>query len=132
MILLDTHIWLWWLLGDGNLSPGEREALDKRASNRQLCISWVTIWETEMLERKQRISLLPDFQTWLRYAANSEFISILPVDLDVVVAQRALPHDFRADPADRLIAAASLLSEYPLATHDKRILESGACKIWEV
>lgn len=85
-----------------------------------------------MLERKQRISLLPDFQTWLRYAANSEFISILPVDLDVVVAQRALPHDFRADPADRLIAAASLLSEYPLATHDKRILESGACKIWEV
>lgn len=131
MILLDTHIWLWWLLGDGNLSPKERDSLDSKALTRELCISWVSIWETEMLERKQRITLQPDFQTWIRQAANPEFMTVLPVDLEVVLEQRNLPENFHADPADRLITATSLLSEYPLATHDGRIQKSGACEIWE-
>jgi len=26
--LLDTHVWVWWMLGDSRLSAGEREALD--------------------------------------------------------------------------------------------------------
>ena len=132
MILLDTHIWLWWLLGDGNLSPKEREALDIKASKKELSISWVTIWETEILERKQRISLQPDFQTWIQQATNPLFITVLPVDIDVVLAQRSLPASFHADPADRLISATSILSTYPLATHDGRILESDACEIWKV
>lgn len=85
-----------------------------------------------MLERKQRITLQPNFQSWIRQATNPEFLSILPVDLEVVLAQRSLPDSFHADPADRLIAATSLLSKYPLATHDDRIQESGTCEIWEV
>lgn len=132
MILLDTHIWLWWLLGDGDLSPKERKTLDEKASSQELAISWVTIWETEMLERKQRISLQPNFQTWIREATNPLFVSILPVDIDVVLAQRNLPADFHADPADRLITATSFLAKYPLATHDVRIQQSKACEIWEV
>ncbi len=130
MILLDTHIWLWWLLGDGNLSSSERESLNSKAENQKLCISWVTIWETEMLERKQRISLEPDFQSWILHATRPEIITILPVDLAVVIAQRELPDSFHADPADRLITATSLLADYPLATHDGRIQSSKACEIW--
>lgn len=132
MILLDTHIWLWWLLGDGNLSPKERELLDSKASSQELSISWVTIWETEMLERKQRISLQPDFQRWIYQATNSSFISVLPVDIEVVLTQRKLPDNFHSDPADRLITATSLLSKYPLATHDSKIQESESCEIWVI
>lgn len=129
---MDTHIWLWWLLGDGNLSPKERDLLDLNASDKELCISWVTIWETEMLERKDRISLQPNFQNWIREATHPDFITVLPVDIDVVLTQRKLPENFHADPADRLITATSLLSEYPLATHDGRIQKSGACEVWKV
>lgn len=131
MILLDTHIWLWWLLGDGSLSASEREVLDEKAAAQQLSISWVTIWETEMLERKQRIQLLPNLETWIREATQPEIITLLPVDIEVVLAQRSLPEDFHTDPADRLITATSLLSGYPLATHDGRIQKSEACEIWE-
>lgn len=132
MILLDTHFWLWWLLGDGNLSPKERDLLDSKALLKELCISWVTIWETEMLERKNRISLQPNFQNWIQEATHPEFMTVLPVDLEVVIIQRSLPNNFHADPADRLITATSILSKYPLATHDGRIQESNACEIWEV
>lgn len=131
MVLLDTHIWLWWLLGDGSMKQREREALDDLAANKMLCISWTTLWETELLERKNRITLLPGFQNWIQKATDSSFLTVLPVDLDVLLAQRRLPGSFHADPADRLITATALLSGYELATYDSRILESNACKIWK-
>jgi len=131
VVLLDTHIWLWWLLGDGDLSSKEREVLEQLAASNMLAISWVTIWETEMLERKGRIQLLPDFQTWVRLATQPEIITLLSADTEVVLAQRQLPDSFHGDPADRLITATSILSGYELATHDQRIVESEACSIWE-
>ena len=130
MVLLDTHIWLWWLLGDGSLSSVERNSLNQLASNGKLAISWVSVWETELLERKGRVSLYPDFQTWTEQATNSDVVTVLTADTDVVIAQRKLPELFHSDPADRLIAATSILSGFPLATHDRKIIESGACGIW--
>lgn len=131
MILLDTHIWLWWLLGDGALSEQEREALDHLAEIKSLSLSWVSIWETEMLERKGRIDLLPDFERWIISATQPEMITILAADTDIVLAQRRLPGEFHNDPADRLITATSILSGYPLATHDGRIRDSAACELWK-
>lgn len=131
MILLDTHIWLWWLLGDGNLSPKECDALDQKALNKELAISWVSVWETEMLERKSRVILKHGFTEWIRSALDTGAATLLIADTDVVVAQRELPESFHADPADRLITATSLLSGYPLATHDSRIADSEACEIWK-
>lgn len=130
MVLLDTHIWLWWLLGDGNLSESERESLNRQALEGNLFISWVTIWETEMLERKGRIVVLPDLVKWISKATQPEICRILPADVNVVLKQRKLPEDFHADPADRLITATAMLAECPLATRDRRIIQSDVCEIW--
>lgn len=131
MIILDTHIWLWWLLGDGSLSPKERQALDRKAADKELSISWVTLWETEMLERKGRIELKPDLKSWIAAATEPQIVTVLPADIELVIAQRQLPDTFHGDPADRLITASSLLSGYPLATHDRRIQQSECCDIWQ-
>jgi PIN domain nuclease of toxin-antitoxin system len=131
MIILDTHIWLWWLLGDGSLSQKERQALDRKAADKELSISWVSVWETEMLERKGRIELKPDFKSWIAAATHPQIVTVLPADIDLVVAQRHLPETFHGDPADRLITASSILSGYSLATHDRRIQESECCDIWQ-
>ena len=131
MVLLDTHIWLWWLLGDGNLNEKQRRSLDQMASKNKLSISWISIWETEMLERKGRIQLLPDFPSWIKVATKQGVISVLPADVELVIAQRQFPESFHSDPADRLITATSILSGYPLYTHDQRIRDSGICKIWD-
>jgi PIN domain nuclease of toxin-antitoxin system len=131
MVLLDTHIWLWWLLGDGNLNNMQRRELDRLASDNSLSISWATIWETEMLERKGRIQLLPDFQSWIKLATRQDVVTVLPVDIELVIAQRQLPDSFHTDPADRLITATSILSGYPLYTRDQRIRDSRICDIWD-
>jgi len=130
LVLLDTHIWLWWLLGDGALKPNERRALDKLAAQRSLALSWVSVWETEMLERKQRVILRPDLAQWITMATHPEVCLLLPADTELVLAQRRLPDSFHGDPADRLITATALLAGMKLATADTRIIESGVVPIW--
>jgi PIN domain nuclease of toxin-antitoxin system len=130
VVLLDTHIWLWWLLGDERLRPGERAELDGMAASGDIAVSWVSIWETEMLERKGRIRLLPNLPEWLEQAVSPRICTVLAVDIDVVLAQRRLPDSFHPDPADRLIVATALLSGYPLVTRDSRIIDAGVCRIF--
>lgn len=115
---------------NNNRNTKERKALDHLAGERQVSVSWVSIWETEMLERKGRITLLPNINVWVHAASQPEVSTILPVDVSVVLAQRELPEAFHADPADRLIVATSMLSGYPLAIQDRKICDSACCELW--
>lgn len=130
MVLLDTHIWLWWLIDDGPLNPDYREQLHLLAANKKIALSVASVWETEMLDRKGRIELKYDFQKWIHIATHPDHCTLLPIDTALILAQRRLPDDFHTDPADRLITASSLLAEIPLATMDKRIINSGIVSIW--
>lgn len=52
-ILLDTHIWLWYLQGNKKLSSELQEIITDK--NNDLCLSPISIWETLMLVEKNRI-----------------------------------------------------------------------------
>ena len=43
-LLLDTHIWLWYLLGDSRLSNHLQNVIDDQ--NNSLWLSPISIWET--------------------------------------------------------------------------------------
>jgi PIN domain nuclease of toxin-antitoxin system len=133
MVLLDTHVWLWWLHGDGLLSNSQRVALNSIAENSGIVLSWVSLWEMEMLERKKRVQISIPLKDWMEKATHSSFCTVLPVDREIVLAQRLLPESFHSDPADRLIAATALLSGIPLATFDKRIIDccKDSMRIWK-
>jgi len=57
-LLLDTHIWLWYLLGDERLSLQLQTVISD--PNTELWLSPISIWETLILAEKGRISLQPD------------------------------------------------------------------------
>ncbi|MEQ8523463.1 type II toxin-antitoxin system VapC family toxin [Gracilimonas sp.] len=125
MIILDTHVWLWWLLDEGPLSEEERKTLDESASKKEIAISAASIWETEMLARKGVIDLQPNFKKWIEVATKPEICEVIPIDKEVILAQEKLPSDFPDDPADRLIVATALLNEFPLATKDEKLQNLG-------
>ena len=125
MILLDTHVWLWWLLDEGPLAKEERDTLNEHARNKEIAISAATVWEAEMLYRKGMIALEPDFKNWIKLATNPKVCSVIPIDEEIVIAQEKLPEGFPDDPADRLIVATALLKEYPLATKDEVLQKLG-------
>ena len=46
-VLLDTHVWLWWLLGSERLQPQERRSLDRLAASGSSHIAAMNLWEAQ-------------------------------------------------------------------------------------
>ncbi len=56
MILLDTHIWVWWVHDPMQLTPSQREAI---AANEEdlIGVSAVSCWEVAKLVEYGRLEL---------------------------------------------------------------------------
>lgn len=129
-VLLDTHFWIWWLIGDPRLRVAERDALDEAARSGGLRLSAISLWEAQMLHAKGRLELPVPFDRWIRLAADPATVTVLAPDVDVVLALDALPPGFHGDPADRVIVATSRAHGIPLATRDATIRGSRAVRLW--
>lgn len=114
-LLLDTHIWLWYLLGNDRLSIQLQTAIAD--STTELWLSPISIWETIILAEKKRISLQPDALTWVNLALKNLETreALLNHDIALLSRQIELPHQ---DPGDRFIAATSIFYKLTLATVD--------------
>ena len=130
-VLLDTHVWVWWLTEQSGLTVHERAALDRAANRRALCLAAISMWEVQLLHAKGRLELPIPFADWLTRATDDAMIRTLPLDRDVVLAVDALPRSFHGDPADRIIVATARAHAIPLATHDAAIRRSRAARLWK-
>ena len=117
-LLLDTHIWLWYLLGDKRLSTNLQTVIAEETT--ELWLSPISIWETLILAEKGRISLQPDAVTWINLALQTLEIIEAPLVHQIAILSRQieLPHQ---DPADRFIAATAVYYNLILATVDSNL-----------
>jgi PIN domain nuclease of toxin-antitoxin system len=130
-VVLDTHMWVWWLTPSSPLKRVERDALDRAAARRELHISAISLWEAQVLHARKRLDLPVPLSEWLMQAADPAVLSVLPLDVDVVLAADALPASFHGDPADRLIVATARAHAMQLATRDSAIRKSRAVSLWK-
>lgn len=130
-LLLDTHVWLWWLLGQPELAARERNALDAlAAAGTPPGLSAISLWEAQMLADKGRLDLDSPLSHWLPVAAAPETVSVQPLDVGVILALAGLPKGFHGDPADRIIVATARAHGLPLLTRDANIRRSRVAKLW--
>ena len=131
-LLLDTHIWLWWQLGQSELSTRERDVLDNlAAAGTPPALSAISLWEAQMLVEKGRLTLDIPLAYWLPTAAAPETVTLLPMDVEAVLALDNLPKSFHGDPADRIIVATARANGLPLATRDGNIRRSRTVQLWK-
>lgn len=118
-MLLDTQATLWHRLGDPQLGPRAREAIDQAWLSNELAISAITFWETAMLRDKGRIRFPDDVLQWRLMLLAQGYVEI-PINGEIA-ARAGLLLDIHGDPADRIIVATALEGHH-LVTSDRKIL----------
>jgi len=122
MILLDTHIWIWWIQGDPRLKE-ERINWMTEQEEQGLGISIISCWEVAKLVENNYLQLPITVDKWLEQALNYPGIRLLELTLPIILDSTHLPPTFHRDPADQIIVATARIHEIPLLTADHKILD---------
>ena len=139
MILLDTHVLIWWANGDRQrLSATAVAAIDaaiesagQPGGSPGLLVSAISCWEVAMLVNRGRLALSLDVERWLALLASHPAVRLLALDPTVAVAATRLPEPFHADPADRLLVAQARELGIPLLSADSKIRSYGPVRsLW--
>jgi PIN domain nuclease of toxin-antitoxin system len=119
VIVLDTHIWVWWVDGGTPLPPDYLALLQVEAAN-GFGVSAISCWEVAKLVELGRLQLaLPVYQ-WLTQALQPP-VQLLPLSPEIAVGSTQLPGTFHRDPADQIIVATARHFGCPLVTMDRLI-----------
>ncbi|MBI3682172.1 MAG: type II toxin-antitoxin system VapC family toxin [Acidobacteria bacterium] len=121
MILLDTHIWVWWVSQDPRLDS-VRHAILRQNEAAGLGVSIICCWEVAKLVENSRLQLDRPAEEWIARALAHPGIRLLDLTPRIVVESTQLPGSFHRDPADQIIVATARVHDCPLLTIDARIL----------
>ncbi len=121
MILLDTHIWVWWIHGDENLTS-DHAALISDNEEEGIGVSSITCWEVAKLVEYGRLDLPVPVKEWFSEALGYPGINLLPLSPEIAVESTQLPGDFHRDPADQIIVATARIHDITLVTVDSKIV----------
>ena len=125
--LVDTHIWLWYALGNKKRLPSQvAQRLTTLDEQQRLYLSVMSVWELGMLVSKNRIQLGCATTAWVDVFFERTRFQLLGLNIGVVLDANALPGHFHSDPADRLIVATARHHGLTLITDDRKILDYGA------
>ncbi len=115
-LLLDTHVFLWYITSDPKL-PASFRAVTQDASN-DVFLSSISVWEALIKHGLGKLSLPALPATYLPQQRTAHGIAALPVDEGAMVHLAELPPIHR-DPFDRLLIAQAKQHELTLMTVDQ-------------
>lgn len=122
MILLDTHVWFWWVSSHPNLDAAHRRAIADAESD-GIGVSVYSCWEVAKLVEKGKLSLTEGVGEWIKAALAMPGIHLLPLTPEIAVESTQLPAPFHnPDPADQIIVATARAYDCPVLTCDAKIL----------
>ena len=121
MILLDTHIWIWWV-ADETLLTQDQISVIKQNESTGIGVSVISFWEIAMLVEKKRLDFTMPVRKWLKTALLYPGVTPIDITIDIAIDSVQLPKSFHKDPADRIIVATAKSLDCELLTNDQNIL----------
>ena len=121
MIVLDTHVWIWWVSDNQGLRQAQRQAIADNVANR-IGVSVISCWEVAKLVRGGRMQLTIGVSEWLDEALAYPGVELLGFTPQIAVEANNLPGDFHRDPADQILVATARVYQCPLVSSDGSIL----------
>jgi PIN domain nuclease of toxin-antitoxin system len=126
-LLLDTHVFLWWIERNPHLSARARALIADPDS--EVFVSIVTVWEIAIKVALEQLEMPVDLGAFLRRQLQSNGFESLPITFEHAVAVRDLPMHHR-DPFDRLLVCQSRVESLALVSADSAIAAYGADMVW--
>jgi len=126
-VLLDTHVFLWWITDDRRVSARARDVLS--SARNVLFFSAASGWEIAIKAGLGRIELPSPLERFLTLQLRENCIQVLPIQLSHALRVHALPLRHR-DPFDRMLVAQAQLEKLPILSADARIAEYGVESFW--
>lgn len=124
MIVLDTHVFVWWLMQSPKLSAGAKREIRRATRLRSIVVSAVSIFEIATVVRRGRLQLGTTVELWLDAARSLPELHVEPVTDQIARLAGGLADSFHGDPADRIIVATAMTLQAKLVTADDRLRRS--------
>jgi PIN domain nuclease of toxin-antitoxin system len=121
-LLLDTHIFLWYISAETRLSATHRAAIENRAND--VFLSAASVWEVVIKHGLGKLPLPESPAAYLPKQRDLHGIMPLPIDEGAMEHLAALPQIHR-DPFDRILVAQTLQHGLALVAVDEAILRYG-------
>jgi len=117
-LLLDTHIFLWYISADSQLPESFRNAI--RDPSNEVNLSVASVWEAVIKHSLGKLPLPAPPADYLLAQRVAHEISSLPIEEEAFQFLAALPPLHR-DPFDRILVAQALQRKLTLVTVDDAI-----------
>lgn len=119
-LLLDTHVFLWFITGDRKLPKTFREAICDPSNDAFLSV--VSIWEAVIKHALGKLPLPVEPSLYLPAQRERHRIDSLPLDEASALQLSSLGNPHR-DPFDRMLICQALQYDMLLVTQDKKFVE---------
>ena len=124
MILLDTCAIIWDALDRTRLSDKAKAAIEKADALNALIISDISIWEISMLIKRARIEVATTSADFINLFLASRNVSVVQISPEIAELSTNFGPEINNDPADRIIAATSIIHNAQLITCDSNLRQS--------
>jgi PIN domain nuclease of toxin-antitoxin system len=98
VIVLDTHVWVWYLDDPAQLSTPARTSIDQALREKAVLISSISVWEVALLVVSGRLELTIDVHDWIAKCEALPFLTFVPVDNAIFLKSVFLSGQLHSDP----------------------------------
>lgn len=131
MIIMDTCAIVWDALEPSKLSAKAKKAIKKADGNNELLMCDISIWEISMLVKRKRIEIKETSTNLIKLILSARNYTIVNISPEIAELSVNLDDDINSDPADRIIAATSIIKQAPIVTADKNLQDASVLEtIW--
>jgi len=124
MIVVDTHIIIWNALKPEMLSEKAEKAISAANNSDGIIFCEISLWEIAMLMHKERLSIDIEYLEFIGRILESNKYVFMGITPEIATLSTDLLSDNNKDPADRIIAATSIIENAKLVTADKKLRQS--------
>jgi PIN domain nuclease of toxin-antitoxin system len=122
VILLDTCAVIWDALEPNQLTPKAKNAIERYQN--ELIVCDISIWEIAMLIRKDRLVVESTTSGFIRLLLEARNFQVQEITAEIAELSVNFGPEISNDPADRLIAATSILHNAPIVSADQNLRQA--------